>query len=265
MHVISRLGPPLGSVKDVVDSIGPIFGIAAFVGLAVLAFLLFQEAREVRRLREWAGRAPERAAEAVEAQLATAEARDEATAGPPPGRWERFRLRVGAVWASIADRFGPGWRALDRRSPVDPRILLVLIVAVIVAAIVTSGFGLISSGGGGKSKAAKGPKDVKVAVLNGTQEPGVSAVPHLATQVSNQVVEPAGYKTGPVTNAPASFTKTVVMFRHGHGQDAKALATTVKPKLGQTPTQAMTGAVQSAANPARLALVIGLDDSSFGQ
>src|SRR5436190_9600851 len=145
MHLIDRIGPVLGSVK-LIDRYGPIVGIVAFVGLAVLAFLLFQEAREVRRLREWAGRAPERAAEAVEAQLATAEARDEAASGPPPGRWERFRLRIGAARASIADRFEPGWRELDRRSPVDPRILLVLIVAVAVAAVVTSGFGVISSG-----------------------------------------------------------------------------------------------------------------------
>ena len=36
-------------------------GLAAFLGLAVLALLYFSQARDVRRLREWAGRAPERA------------------------------------------------------------------------------------------------------------------------------------------------------------------------------------------------------------
>src|SRR5207244_6703628 len=134
------------------------------------------------------------------------------------------------------------------------------------AAVVTDGFGLLSSSpqSKGKASAAKTPSQVKVAVLNGTQETGVPAVPHLATEVSNQVVKPAGYSHGPVTNAPASFQKTVVMFRHGHAAEAKALATSVKPKLGDTPTQAMTASVQSVANPARLALVIGLDDSSFG-
>ncbi len=266
MHHIDRLGPALGSVHALVERIGPILGIVAFVGLAVLAFLLFQEAREIRRLREWAGQAPERAAEAGEAQLAASEAREVAESGPPPGAWQRFRGRVGAAWDRVATGFGARWEELDRRSPVDPRILLVVLVGVIVAAVVTSGFGLLSSeGGGGKAKADKGPSHVKVAVLNGTAEPGVPAVAHLASEVEKQVVKPAGYGVGPVTNAPGSFTKTVVMFRSGHEGDAKALATAVRPKLGTTKTQPMTAPVQSTAKPARLALVIGLDDSSFGQ
>lgn len=44
-------------------NIGAIAGFAAIVGLAVLAMLYFSQARDVRRLREWAGREPERAAE----------------------------------------------------------------------------------------------------------------------------------------------------------------------------------------------------------
>ena len=59
---------------DLIERIGPYLGIVAFLGLAILAFLIFQQAREVRRLREWAGRAPERADEAAEASLAAAEA-----------------------------------------------------------------------------------------------------------------------------------------------------------------------------------------------
>ena len=37
--------------------------MAAFLGLAILALLYFSQARDVRRLRDWAGRAPERAVE----------------------------------------------------------------------------------------------------------------------------------------------------------------------------------------------------------
>ncbi len=44
-------------------NIGAIAGFAAIVGLAVLAMLYFSQARDVRRLREWAGREPERAGE----------------------------------------------------------------------------------------------------------------------------------------------------------------------------------------------------------
>jgi len=266
MHLIDRIGPVLGSVRVVVDHVGPILGIVAFVGLAVLAFLLFQEAREVRRLREWAGRAPARAAEAAEAQLAAGEARQEAASGPPPSRIQRLRGRLRDARATFAARMGPRWEAVDRRSPVDLRIIFVLIVAVIVAAVVTSGFGLIGSGsGGGKASSAKGSAHLRVAVLNGTQENGVPAVSNLASKVANQVVKPHGYRPGPVTNAPASFPKTVIMFRAGHGADAEALATTVKKKLGTTPTHTMTGTIRAAAGKARLALVLGLDDSSFGQ
>src|SRR5918994_2423285 len=51
------------SLQDQVEKYGAYIGIAAFFGLAVLSLLYFAQAREVKRLREWAGRAPERAAE----------------------------------------------------------------------------------------------------------------------------------------------------------------------------------------------------------
>src|SRR3954453_7778622 len=51
------------SVNDKIQTIGAIAGLAAIPGLAVLSLLYFGQAREVKRLREWAGRAPERAAE----------------------------------------------------------------------------------------------------------------------------------------------------------------------------------------------------------
>src|SRR6187397_1240308 len=55
------------SLQDQVEKYGAYIGIAAFIGLAILTLLYFSQAREVKRLREWAGRAPERAAE-IEAQ-----------------------------------------------------------------------------------------------------------------------------------------------------------------------------------------------------
>jgi LytR cell envelope-related transcriptional attenuator len=54
-----------------VQEIGSYAGFAAIVGLAVLSALYFSQARDVKRLREWAGRAPERAAE-EEARIASA-------------------------------------------------------------------------------------------------------------------------------------------------------------------------------------------------
>src|SRR4051812_39842762 len=50
-------------IPHVVEQAGSIAGFAAVVGLAILSALYFSQARDLRRLREWAGRAPERAAE----------------------------------------------------------------------------------------------------------------------------------------------------------------------------------------------------------
>jgi hypothetical protein len=59
---------------DVIQDVGAYAGFAAVVGLAVLAALYFSQARDLKRLREWAGRAPERAAEqAAAAQVVTPE------------------------------------------------------------------------------------------------------------------------------------------------------------------------------------------------
>lgn len=53
----------MGELKDILLNFGAIAGFAGIIGLAVLAMLYFSQARDVRRLREWAGREPERAGE----------------------------------------------------------------------------------------------------------------------------------------------------------------------------------------------------------
>src|SRR3954470_6544907 len=71
------------SLQHEVEKYGPYVGLAAFLGLAVLTVLYFAQARELKRLRDWAGRAPERAQELEGRVVATA---DEARRGPaPPG------------------------------------------------------------------------------------------------------------------------------------------------------------------------------------
>jgi hypothetical protein len=54
------------SISHRIDQYGAYAGFAAVLGLAVLSLLYFAQAREVKRLREWAGRAPERAADLQE-------------------------------------------------------------------------------------------------------------------------------------------------------------------------------------------------------
>jgi hypothetical protein len=59
---------------EIIEQIGSYAGLASIVGLAILSALYFSQARDVKRLREWAGRAPERAADQA------------AAAQPVPGR-----------------------------------------------------------------------------------------------------------------------------------------------------------------------------------
>jgi hypothetical protein len=61
------------SLQDQVEKYGAYVGLAAFIGLAVLSLLYFAQARELKRLRDWAGRAPERAQELEARVVAQAE------------------------------------------------------------------------------------------------------------------------------------------------------------------------------------------------
>jgi LytR cell envelope-related transcriptional attenuator len=243
----------------VVESIGPILGIVAFVGLATLAFLLFQQARDIRRLREWAGRAPERAQEAAEAVQAAAEAsRSEAGADEAGKEQAPSQGRLGVAWRRITGAVSARLAKLDRRLPVDGRyVLAAAVIAVVVAGALTGGFGIFGGDEGTQHGHGSSAKP-QVAVLNGT---GVSG---LAALVDKQVVKPAGYKTGTVANAGSSIARTVAMFAPGREPQAKKLAKAIKPKLGDTPTKAMTADVSALANGAPLALGVGLDDSQFG-
>ena len=70
------------TLPDLVEKGGSYAGLAAFFGLAVLAVLYFAQAREVRRLRDWAGRAPERAQELEQRVVEQAEAARRVRAEP---------------------------------------------------------------------------------------------------------------------------------------------------------------------------------------
>ena len=82
---------PLGALElsDKVQTYGAYAGFASVLGLAVLSLLYFGQARELRRLREWAGRAPERAAELqerVQAEAATAAEASKRVVAQPAAR-----------------------------------------------------------------------------------------------------------------------------------------------------------------------------------
>ena len=66
MHVVHELfahPAPVAALTHLIEQVGSYAGFAAVIGLAVLSALYFSQARDVKRLRDWAGRAPERATE----------------------------------------------------------------------------------------------------------------------------------------------------------------------------------------------------------
>ncbi len=252
---------------DLLKEIGAILGFVAFGGFAVLVFMTFQQARHLRRLREWAGRAPERAA-AEEERTAAGSAEATMAAMPPladggrstasatgPGRLERMR-------GEVAFRY----EELDRRSPVSPIILGLGILALLAAAvIVTGGFGLLSSDGGGAASSTAGKTakqaEPKVAVLNGTAPEGGVGVPGTANTAS-VFVKDAGWKVGEVGDA-GSFPTSSVMFEDGFKSDAKQLASDLSDQLGDLEVVAITPDVAGVAGGADLALVVGQDDQGI--
>src|SRR6185312_5301571 len=96
------------SLQDKVEQYGAYAGVAAVFGLGVLSLLYFAQAREVKRLREWAGRAPERAAELEARAIAVAEeklaAEDEGVVAAPAG----VPVPAAATAAAVAAGNGAG-------------------------------------------------------------------------------------------------------------------------------------------------------------
>lgn len=244
-----------------IERIGAFLGIVAFLGLAVLILLVIQQARDLRRLRNWAGVAPERAIEA-------AETKGEEVPEPEHGRLARPFINLGAgihdrtarMWSGVRS----GYRAADRRSPVDLRFILGFLAIAAIAGLVllTSGFGLYGEDEGKqrKGKTAPPPERIEVAVLNGTAASGTGAVPGFANEIA-QKVKQAGYKVGRVGDTDTSFVESVVMYEPGMKAAARGLAGDLDGTLGQTSTQSIVAEVRDLAGNADLALVLGPDDA----
>jgi hypothetical protein len=106
------------SLSTTFTKIGAIAAFAALLGIAVLSLLVFSQAREIKRLREWAGRAPERAADMEQkvTEAATARAQQQTpvaqTVRPAP-RTEPIHARPVAA-AAVP---GPATRVVGEPVP----------------------------------------------------------------------------------------------------------------------------------------------------
>jgi hypothetical protein len=250
---------------ELIKEIGAFAGLAAFLGLAVLALLSFAHGRDIRRLREWAGSAPERDAERKEATSAAAAQKAEEMRRLEAARTaeqqavelreaRRQRREAGLPGMSRRERFRERLSTAGERLA-EPRYLAATFVAVVaigggVAYAALHGFGGGASGKGGGLAAGK-PSEVEVSVLNGT------AVPGLAARYGAKVAR-KGFKLGAVTNSSSSFVESVVMFERGHAPEARRVARV----LGIRQVRLMTSEIGSAAAGAPVAVIVGEDNAA---
>lgn len=255
-------------MADAIEQIGAYAGLAAFLGLGVLALLCFTQARDIRRLREWAGSAPERDAERKEATSTVAAQRAEelkaleqartAEHEAVSDREERRRRREeGLPEQTAGERVGGFFSRLGERLA-EPRWLVALFV-VMVLVVGGVAYALLSgSDEDAKGKNAKGavakqikPAEVEVAVLNGTSTPGLAAT-------FGDQIEGRGYQLGAVTNSNEPVETSVVMFTTGHKPEAKKVAKQLQ--IGDV--QMMTTEIKEDSGEANVAVIIGEDDAA---
>ncbi|MCB0862319.1 MAG: LytR C-terminal domain-containing protein [Solirubrobacterales bacterium] len=234
-------------MTDVIQNVGAYAGLVALIAMGVLAFLVFSQARDIRRLRDWAGGAPERDAEVREVSEIVAEERS-AELKVLADREERRLERAGLAEPSFWDRLGRSGRIIAI-------VAAVLILGAAAAWAATSLLGSDESqtGNGGQNGARTAnlkPSQITVGVLNGTGGTEVG----LAAQYA-EVLNKDDFKTGVVTDATDTFTESVVMFSKGHQAEARKVGKAV----GIENFEPMDQDVADLSSGSEVTVVIGTD------
>jgi phage shock protein PspC (stress-responsive transcriptional regulator) len=252
------------------EQIGAFAGLAAFLGLAVLALLSFTHGRDIRRLRDWAGSAPERDAERKEQTTTIAAQRAEELRALEEARTaehqaissreeRRQRREEGLPERSRSERLRGGFSGLgDTASRPSTLIALFVVILALVggaAYLLLGGSDDGSGGDSGKQAATKvKPSDVEVTVLNGTAVPGLAAT-------FGEKVEGKGFQLGAVTNSSSSFAESVVVFRPGRKPEARLVGRQLNiPKMQQ-----MNGEIESVSAGADVAVIVGEDNAETAE
>jgi hypothetical protein len=254
----------------VIEQIGAFAGLAAFLGLAVLALLSFTHGRDIRRLREWAGSAPERDAERKEQTSTVAAQRaqelralEEARTAEQEAvssREERRRRREEGLpevsrGERLRNRFSGFGETASRPSTLIALFVVLLAIVGGAAYLLLGGSDDGNGGRGAKQAAAKvKPAEIEVSVLNGTSVPGLAAT-------FGDKVEGKGFSLGAVTNSSSSFDESVVMFRRGHKMEASKVA----KQLTIAKVQPMSGEIESVSAGADVAVVVGEDNAEAAE
>ena len=247
---------------ELVERVGAYIGMAAFLGLAILALLYFSQARDVRRLRDWAGRAPERALEqgdrATEVAPATVAAQHSLPTTPfsqaaEPRKRKPLRERIRNVHIPYARYIAMGAAGL------------------LVAGGVAFGVVQLTGDDGGATTTSSrtdserrqnggderpdrrpvriDPSEVTVAVLNGTTVVG------LAAQVAEEATA-GGFVPGTTGNAArVDQTESEVLYRSGQARAARAVAN----RLGIEKTGPVDSVNQEIAGSFDVVVLVGTD------
>jgi LytR cell envelope-related transcriptional attenuator len=252
---------------SLLKEIGAFAGLAAFLGLAVLAMLAFSQGRDIRRLREWAGSAPERDSERKDSTSAAAAKRAEELRALEDARTaerealdqreeRRRRREAGLPELTRRERLGEGFSSFGARIA-EPRYLVAIFVVVLLIAagavyVATQGSDSADGKGGQtKSATATKPSEIEVTVLNGT------AVPGLAAKYGDKV-EGKGFQLGAVTNSSTSFAESIVMFERGHAPEARKVA----KALGISQAKLMSADIEAVSGGAPVSVIVGEDNAA---
>ncbi len=262
---------------DLLYKVGLYAGTAAFLILPFLIPLYVQQARDVRRLREWADLTPDRgtaefqAAEAagmptpVPLVPAAAAAHARGDTAPMPAAQRVSQELPAAARATTTERVAlpeRRWHRFVRRP--DTRYLVAIVAGVVLLGV---GVGVLtiqmredeppvtSTGSGGQPAIV--PGDVEIAVLNGTATPG------LAGKVGDDL-ESGGFVIGAIGNIQAPSPRSEVVYQRGHEQEAVAVA----ERLGIEQVAVITPEIEeivadasetSGVEPASVVVIAGED------
>jgi len=238
-------------VTSVIETVGAFAGLIALIGLLVLSFLVISQARDLRRLREWAGGAPERDTELREVSEVVAEQRSEEIRAMSE-REERRLIRTGDLSPSF-------WERLGRSGQVMLALAGVILVGAGAAWFLTGqddgSTGAAGGGsGGGKASSGVNPGKVSVAVLNGTG----GAEAGLAAEYAG-FLEQKGFRLGATADAPETFEDSVVFFARGNQQAAELVAS----EIDADQTELVPSEIASLAPGADVIAVIGVNHSDL--
>ena len=217
----------------------------------MLSMLVIAQGRDLRRLREWAGGAPERDAELKEVSEVVAEERSEELKLIADREERRSRRIIDGPQDSF-------WTRLGRSGQIMVVAAAVIIAGAAAAWIISSqGGDTATTGGGnaGKQAGAKvAPGSIDVAVLNGTG----GAEAGLAAEYA-AFLESRGYAVGVTADAPEVYEDSVVFFVKGAAKEAAKVA----GAIDAPDTELIPSSIAALAPDATTVAVIGTNHSDL--